>query len=478
MHSRMHLALLATLTLPACSVVLDTSTFSGRSDAATDGDAEIGDAGIACDAPIAIYPDRDGDGLGDSRSPSMGCVREGFVDNGDDCDDACAACYPGAAEVCDGLDNDCDGSRDLGADSTCEWACGAGACDDPVRVAAGHLATCAIRTSGGVACWGGDATSSILLPSLRPVSVAGVAGVVEVAIGFGHGCARLSSGELACWGENAAGQLGDGTVEGRRTPQVLSSLPVVKSVAAGTNHTCAVSEIGDVYCWGAGLDGQLGIGSSPASQPSPIRVTGVRDVVEVAAGGNHSCARTVDGSVWCWGIPTGEEGGPPDEGGPQVLLVPTRISGVDGAVQLDCGFGHACAVLGDSTAVCWGTNGSGQLGVGGVSNTFIAREVASLGPVREVRAGHDHTCALRVDGTVACWGWNGNGSLGDGTTTSRGTPAPVIGLASVAALTSAGGHNCALRSDGQLWCWGSNGAGQVGDGSRTHALRPVRVARP
>ena len=33
----------------------------------------------------------------------------GYVDDGDDCDDSDPASYPGADEVCDNVDNDCDG---------------------------------------------------------------------------------------------------------------------------------------------------------------------------------------------------------------------------------------------------------------------------------------------------------------------------------------------------------------------------------
>lgn len=59
------------------------------------------------------YVDFDGDGFGASGSGEERCNNvEGFVTNGDDCDDASAASYPGATEVCDGEDNDCDGEVD------------------------------------------------------------------------------------------------------------------------------------------------------------------------------------------------------------------------------------------------------------------------------------------------------------------------------------------------------------------------------
>ena len=55
------------------------------------------------------YPDLDGDGYGDDAGEVGACsASSGFVSEGGDCDDADPAINPGAAEICDGLDNDCD----------------------------------------------------------------------------------------------------------------------------------------------------------------------------------------------------------------------------------------------------------------------------------------------------------------------------------------------------------------------------------
>ncbi len=59
------------------------------------------------------YADADSDGFGDPSQSVAACARpEGAVPTGTDCDDQDPSAFPGAAEVCDGLDNDCDGSRD------------------------------------------------------------------------------------------------------------------------------------------------------------------------------------------------------------------------------------------------------------------------------------------------------------------------------------------------------------------------------
>ena len=61
--------------------------------------------------------DRDNDGYGDPYAASAACAQPaGTRDNDQDCDDTDGAVNPGASEVCDGLDNDCDGQTD-GPDS-------------------------------------------------------------------------------------------------------------------------------------------------------------------------------------------------------------------------------------------------------------------------------------------------------------------------------------------------------------------------
>ena len=55
------------------------------------------------------YPDNDDDGYGDGSAPTIACdAPVGFIADGTDCDDGLPDVYPGADEVCDERDNDCD----------------------------------------------------------------------------------------------------------------------------------------------------------------------------------------------------------------------------------------------------------------------------------------------------------------------------------------------------------------------------------
>ncbi len=74
------------------------------------------------DNPIdgtVYYEDSDGDGYGNPYSTILACsLPTGYVENNSDCDDTNPNVPPPTVEVCDGFDNDCDGRIDEGFTDT------------------------------------------------------------------------------------------------------------------------------------------------------------------------------------------------------------------------------------------------------------------------------------------------------------------------------------------------------------------------
>lgn len=69
---------------------------------------------VGCDA-LWYYPDADGDGFGEQKARKFSCeVLPGRITQGGDCDDKAPLLNPAATELCNGIDDNCDGAKDEG----------------------------------------------------------------------------------------------------------------------------------------------------------------------------------------------------------------------------------------------------------------------------------------------------------------------------------------------------------------------------
>lgn len=161
------------------------------------------------------------------------------------------------------------------------------------------------------------------------------------------------------------------------------------------------------------------------------------------------------------------------------LLIAFVLSGCGGKSYTAIAFGdiHACAVGSDGGVICWGSNDSGQLGNGTITDSIKPVIVTGLGSVVGIAAGQSHNCAFTNTGAVKCWGSNANGQLGDGTTTDHNTPVDVTGLTGgITAIAAGRDFTCALTASGGVKCWGGNRDSQLGDGTTTDRSTPVDVS--
>jgi alpha-tubulin suppressor-like RCC1 family protein len=281
------------------------------------------------------------------------------------------------------------------------------------QVAAGATGTCAVTVSGAVYCAG--TTGSNVSPTL----VSGLGTVKQVTLGTAHVCALGTSGGVWCWGNGSVGQLGNGGVFDSSNPVLVVGpngvLTDVASIDAGDFHTCARTSTGSVLCWGNNSSLQVGVaGGEYLNTATPVAGTGT--VSQLALGANHSCALLSDATVVCWGLAL--------DGSSSTSAIPISVSRLS-TITLALGSGSAmvCALSDGDTGGwlrCWGT---GMMGNGNVSETRAgAALVSGLTNVVALAGGQGHTCALGYTGTLVCWGSNGSYQLGTGDSVPRTTP--------------------------------------------------------
>jgi alpha-tubulin suppressor-like RCC1 family protein len=206
-------------------------------------------------------------------------------------------------------------------------------------IAAGGFTVCAVA-AGQVLCWGNNPLPPVPVaptPIPFPKSATAVAVGTDMVSGT-FVCALLIDKTVACWGDGRFGELGTFGVDCSSSgscpgPALIPNLSGVRSIAAGTSGTaCAVLEDGSAWCWGAGNSGSLGNGAlsgpdlcGPSSLPcakTPVRVSGLTDVVSIAAGDGSACALLASGAVECWGSDSLGSLGNGTDGVPSAVPVP------------------------------------------------------------------------------------------------------------------------------------------------------------
>lgn len=245
--------------------------------------------------------------------------------------------------------------------------------------------SCAIDDAGGVWCWGkndyGQLGDGTIDDASAPVSVAGISsGAVAIAAGRWHTCAVTDAGAVACWGGDTYGELGDGEpLAASPTPVTILDAGVV-DVAAGDSTTCVITDVGAARCWGKNDDGQLGNGESGTLVEShvPTDVVGLASgVTSISPGYGYTCA-VADGAAKCWGdnleLTLGNGEGPGFQS-----AVPVDVVGLArGTATIGGCSTHTCARTLDGAVKCWGGNDGGELGDGTDASSAVPVDVVSL----------------------------------------------------------------------------------------------------
>jgi alpha-tubulin suppressor-like RCC1 family protein len=314
-------------------------------------------------------------------------------------------------------------------------------------------------------------------------------GYVAISGGVGHTMALYGDDTVRTWGDNGDGQLGDSTntIDERNIPGTVSSLSNIVAVAAGGSHSLALGVDGTIKAWGSNESGQLGDGTN-SDWDAPTPVNGLDGVVAIAGGFRHTVALKValkndgavyDGTVLTWGNNKyGQLGYGTDT---DTSSSPKQVGGLTNIVASVAAGDFHTVVLQKGTVWAWGANHFGQLGYSTDTDTSSSpKQVGGLTSIVAVAAGSYHTVALKNDGTVWTWGLNGDGQLGystgTGTNTSRNTPTKVSGITNVIAVAAGGYHTVALKNDRTVWTWGYNEDGELGNGTNANSNSPVQAS--
>ena len=232
----------------------------------------------------------------------------------------------------------------------------------------------------------------------------------------------------------------------------------------------------------------------PAQPTAPCTEQGPNvPIIDIARGGNHTCALMQGGCVRCWSGPlqsTGQERNAladfevfkSDKG---MLGIPgrdlvtqtalwdaaanVRLGGK--AIAISAGEGHTCVILEGGCVRCWGANDRGQLGLGNTANVGynespnVVSAVRLGGQVKALSLGSDFSCALLVGGSIRCWGRNDCGQLGLGHMEDLGKQqgplaACPVNVGDKAKMLSVGpAYACVLMESQKIRCWGKGPLG-------------------
>ncbi|MCH9684221.1 MAG: hypothetical protein K0V04_22500 [Deltaproteobacteria bacterium] len=247
-------------------------------------------------------------------------------------------------------------------------------------VSVGQFHSCALDSMGQIECWGRSNYNQTAAP-------AGT--FVQMDAGFNHNCAIDTDGNIVCWGADDQEQ--------------VTGAPAGKfvQVTAGRLHSCAITDpapgaLAEVICWGSDSHGQAH-GGTTIDQYDLWWVGTGEEIVEVVAGGYHTCARSDRWATYCWGMDTY---GATASNFNAIPSNDPSLNFISWIRPLDLGAGTwgTCMVRlpsGDTTYdeefACWGS-------------PFEGSSPAPNVIPQQVSVGSSHACFLGDDDLVECWG--------------------------------------------------------------------------
>ena len=294
---------------------------------------------------------------------------------------------------------------------------------------------------------GNGATANSTLPVA--VNLPSGTTVTAIAAGGSHSLALTSAGEVFSWGHNDLGELGNGSTTNSSVPVPVNLPPMttVSAISAGMGYSLALTSTGQVLAWGSNFFGQMGNGTAGTNSclctPNPVAVSlpSGTTITAIAAGGFHALALTSSAHLLAWGDNANGQLGNGTTANSS-LPVPVTIPSGTTITAIAGGELHSLALASNGQAFAWGYNVQGQLGNGSTTNASSPVQV-SMPPgstVTAIAGGLVHSLALASTGQVLAWGSNSSGQLGNGTLTNSSIPVPVSESQTLVTAIAGGGN--------------------------------------
>jgi regulator of chromosome condensation len=256
---------------------------------------------------------------------------------------------------------------------------------------------------------------------------------------------------------------------------------------------------------GEGSAGELGLGATKGAcnvnRPRLNKILEEKGILDLAVGGMHCIALTVNNELLTWGVNDNKALGRPlpawtardddedasdyddDEGlelNPYESL-PTAIPKElfpEGTVftQVAAGDSATFAVTDEGLVYGWGTfrNSEGIWGFTEDENGKIVKEqnipllIKNLKNIKSVSCGDNHALAIDNKGLAFAWGSGQQDQLGRRIVARHAqknlapAPVPIPKKAQIAQVIAGPNHNFAIEKDGSVWSWGLNNFAQTG----------------
>jgi alpha-tubulin suppressor-like RCC1 family protein len=272
----------------------------------------------------------------------------------------------------------------------------------------------------------------------------------------------LDQGEVWAWGAGTSGQLGNGGSVDSSTPVKVSGLRDVVMVAVASSSSYALKADGTVWSWGSNSNFMLGLGRvvSSVERSTPQQITGLSDISWISGGSNHCLAVRSDGQLFAWGQNTDGQLG---DGTTIIRSSPIMVPGLTQIIQADAGWFHSVAVDKNGAVYAWGrraSSSSNNLGDGNLAEDALTPvAITGISDVIMVEAAQTGTIYLKQDGSV----WGAGAIIAPNCNTPRMLP----GLTDIQFIAAGSLHALAIDREGKLFGWGNGGAGELGSGQPT-----------